>query len=313
MQEQCSSAIMMVRPEGFRFDEQTAANNSFQQEIAIEGLQAKACAEFDDLVAKIESHGIEVHVMRDGKTNSLPDAVFPNNWVSFHQDGRVVLYPMYAPIRRAERDEEMLHQLRRNASFTFHEIMDYSGAEELNLFLEGTGSMVLDRQHKLAYMCRSERSSVALLNDFCTDFNYKAFSFDAKLEKENGEFQSVYHTNVLLSVGENFAVLCSEIIDNKKELLALRESLEDSGKEIVEITTTQLLNFCGNVIELKNKDGAHFVVMSSKAYHSFTVQQQEVLRKYAQIIHAPIETIEQIGGGSVRCMIAEVFLTKKHS
>ena len=313
MQEQCSRAVMMVRPEGFRFDEQTAVNNNFQQNVQLANATEKACAEFDGLVLKLQSHGIEVHVMSGEKTNRLPDAVFPNNWISFHQDGRIVLYPMFAPIRRAERDEELIHKLRRDASFVFHEIMDYSGAEDLDLFLEGTGSMVLDRKHKIAYMCRSKRSSEALLNDFCEDFNYKAIAFNASLENAKGEREAIYHTNVLFALGEKFAVLCSELFTDHNELSELKKSLHKAAKEIIEITTTQLLNFCGNIIELQNKDGARFIVMSSKAYHSFTEKQRQLLTNHAQIIHTPIDTIELLGGGSVRCMIAEVFLAKKLS
>lgn len=313
MEEQSSRSIMMVRPEGFRFDEQTAVNNSFQQNIAIDKVQEKACAEFDALHHRLQSHGIDVHVMSGSKTNQLPDAVFPNNWLSFHQDGRVVLYPMFAPIRRAERDEEFIHKLRREGDFVFHEIMDYSGAEALDLFLEGTGSMVLDRQHKIVYMCRSERSSEDLLRDFCEDFNYKAIVFDASLENNAGQDEAIYHTNVLLSVGTNFAVLCSDVMHDPKQVSTVKNSLEKSGKEVIEITTTQLLNFCGNIIELKNKDGASFIAMSSKAYHSFTEKQRQLLGNYGQIVHSAVDTIELLGGGSVRCMIAEVFLAKKLS
>lgn len=308
---QSTSTVLMIRPAQFRSNEQTAVNNFFQMdsEIKIVGLNIKAQAEFDALVNKLIDAEIEVVVVNDTTDTDTPDAVFPNNWISFHENGDVVLYPMFAENRRLERREDIIDILESNG-FVVEEIMDYSSAEEDGYFLEGTGSMVLDHENKKCYAALSSRTDEELTIEFCEDYEYNPVIFEA-FQTVNGKREPIYHTNVMMSVGTDFAVICHEAIDDKKERKMVLDQLKSDGKEVIFITEKQMHHFAGNMLEVANARGEKFVVMSSQAYESLTKNQIQSLEKYAQIIHSDLTTIETNGGGSARCMIAEVFLPKE--
>lgn len=308
---QSTSSVLMIRPAHFRSNEQTAVNNFFQadSEVKVIDLNAKAQAEFDALVAKLTHAGIEVVVVNDTTDTDTPDAVFPNNWISFHENGDIVLYPMFAENRRLERREDII-EILEDQGFVVEEIMDYSAAEEDGYFLEGTGSMVLDRVNKKCYAALSDRTDEELTIEFCEDYEYNPVIFEA-FQTVDGNRVPIYHTNVMMSVGTDFAVICHEAIDDKKERKMVLENLKDDGKEVILITEKQMHHFAGNMLEVANAKGEKFVVMSSQAYESLTKNQIQSLEKYAQIIHSDLTTIETNGGGSARCMIAEVFLPKE--
>lgn len=296
-----AKSIVMVEPISFGFNEETASNNYFQQNVSIEKVQVKAYDEFEKFVETLKSNGILVHVIKDTINPKTPDAVFPNNWISFHEDGKVVLYPMFARNRRAERKQTVLDQI----STIFHpkETIDLTYFEEKNLFLEGTGSMVLDRVNKIAYACLSDRTDKEVLEVFCLTFGYESKLFHA-VDQED---KPIYHTNVLMCVADRFAVVCLKAIKDFEEQEMLINSLEESGKEIIEISFDQMKHFCGNMLQVSNADGVRFLVMSSQAYEHLTEDQIQTIQFYSNIIHSPLETIETIGGGSARCMMAEVY------
>lgn len=308
---QSTSTVLMIRPAQFRSNEQTAVNNFFQadSETKIVGLNTKAQAEFDALVNKLIDAGIEVVVVNDTSETDTPDAIFPNNWISFHENGDVILYPMFAENRRLERREDII-EILESKGFVAEEIMDYSAAEEDGYFLEGTGSMVLDRENKKCYAALSSRTDEELTIEFCEDYEYNPVIFEA-FQTVNGKREPIYHTNVMMSVGTNFAVICNEAIDDKKERKMVMDNLKEDGKELILITEKQMHHFAGNMLEVSNTKGDKFVVMSTQAYQSLNKGQIGTLEKYAQIIHSDLTTIETNGGGSARCMIAEVFLPKE--
>ena len=301
----------MVRPEHFRTNEQTAVNNFFQSESSLhpDTLNARAQREFDGLVAKLRQHGIEVVELRDIENTDTPDALFPNNWISYHADGTVVLYPMFAENRRKERREDALTSLEARG-FEITQVIDYTGAEADNKFLEGTGSLVMDRVNKKVYCALSDRASEELVLEFCEDFNCLPIIFTAN-QTVDGERLPIYHTNVMMCLGDKLAVICLDAIDDKKERKAVVQSLKTDGKVIVPITEEQMNHFAGNMIELKNRNGQSFMVMSSAAFHSLNPNQIDAIQEHCEIIHSDLKTIEYSGGGSARCMIAEVFLPKK--
>lgn len=307
-QQQITDQVVMIRPWSFRMNEETAVNNYFQKSgdqspaTVIENAQK----EFDGLAAKLRSKGIKVLVVEEGKDRNTPDALFPNNWISFHADGTVALYPMYAENRRKERREDVLEELEK-LGYTIDSIQDYTEAENEGVILEGTGSLLLDRVNKLAYCALSERAHEELLDEFCEDFGYMPIAFGA-YQTVGEERLPIYHTNVMMCLGQDFAVICLECIDDKKERKFVRQQLVDSGKEVVALTEAQIHQFAGNMLQLKGEDGQPFLVMSSAAYNSLTTHQVKTLEKYTQIVHAPLDTIETLGGGSARCMLAEVFL-----
>lgn len=293
----------MIRPVSFGFNEQTAGSNAFQNRDADQqAVQDKALAEFDGLVKTLKENGVSVTVVDDTAQPHTPDSIFPNNWVSFHADGTVFLYPMQAENRRLERREDIISKLED--TFKVAHVVDLSRFETENKFLEGTGSMVLDRENKIAYACLSPRTHKEVLTLFGEQAGYKAISFEAA--DANGK--AIYHTNVLMCIGSGFAVICMDSIPNPHEKVVVLESLRSTDKEVVEITFDQMNRFAGNMLEVKNQAGENLIVMSQNAYQALDEGQRLTLKKYGKLVYADINTIETNGGGSARCMIAEVHL-----
>jgi hypothetical protein len=293
----------MIRPVNFGFNEQTAASNAFQNRDANQqAVQDKALAEFDSFVKILRDNGVNVTVVDDTLQPHTPDSIFPNNWVSFHADGGVFLYPMQAENRRLERREDIISKLED--TFKVAHVIDLSRFEAEHKFLEGTGSMVLDRENKIAYACLSPRTDKETLNFFCEQAGYKPISFEAV----DAQGKAIYHTNVLMCIGSGFAVICADSIPNPHEKVVVLESLRSTHKEIVTITFDQMNHFAGNMLELQNKAGENLIVMSQNAYQALNEEQKSVLEKYGKLIYADINDIETNGGGSARCMIAEVHL-----
>lgn len=313
MSKQITSNILMVRPVSFRFNAETAVNNYYQK--VLDGLSdtdanTKAQEEFDAFVEKLRQEGVNVYVFQDSTEPDTPDSIFPNNWVSFHSDGRIVIYPMYAENRRLERREEIFEILADDFGFEVTEIEDLSHFEDDGLFLEGTGSMILDRENKLAYAAISERTDFHVLETFCDHLNFEPIAFTAN-QTVDGRRLPIYHTNVMMCLGSNFSVICMNAIDDPQDKKVVKDALKESGKKIIEITEQQKEHFAGNMLNVANESGKEFCVMSSAAYHSLRPDQVEAIEKHAKIIHSSLDTIEALGGGSARCMMAEVFLPKK--
>ena len=296
----------MVRPSSFRTNTQTLQNNHFQKisDSSDEIILQKTLIEFDNLVNKIRSYGIPVTVFQDDLIFDTPDSIFPNNWISFHPEKKIVLYPMYAENRRLERNENIIKKVE-STGVIIDTILDYTKAELDNQFLEGTGSMVLDRKNKKAYASISERTSEILLDEFCDEFNYMPIVFESYQNHGNRSYL-IYHTNVMMCVADKYSVICLESIKSEGEKKKVKQSLIDDGKEIIEISSKQLDCFSGNMIELiYNKKS--YLVMSETAYKSLSENQLSSINNYSEIIYSNVYTIESCGGGSVRCMIAEVF------
>ena len=310
--DQTTSTILMIRPVHFRMNEQTAVNNYYQKIIddtLPSTITAKAQKEFDTYVEKLRSFGIDVIVVSDTKEFDTPDSLFPNNWISFHQEGTVAMYPMFAENRRLERREHIIEYIEKEG-FLIEHIMDYTAAEEDNIFLEGTGSMVLDRENSKAYCALSPRSNEELFIEFCEDFEYTPVIFTA-YQTINGKREKIYHTNVMMCVTETFVVICLSSIDDKTERKNLVKHFKNDGKKVIDITEDQVVHFAGNMLQVRNKDEERFLVMSQTAFESLTQFQQTQIQQHCQIISSSLETIEVCGGGSARCMMAEVFLPKK--
>ncbi len=306
---QITDTILMIRPVNFRMNEQTAVNNYYQK--VLDGLlpataNAKAQAEFDAFVAQLRAAGIKVIVVDDTKTPDTPDSIFPNNWLSFHENGDVALYPMFAENRRAERREDVL-DIVEDAGFKIDNIIDYTEAETDGYFLEGTGSIVLDRANAKAYCALSPRADEELFIEFCEDFDLQPVIFEA-FQTVDGARKLIYHTNVMMCIGDTFAVICAECIDDKQERKHVLENLKNDGKDIILITEAQMNQFAGNMLEVVNAEGKKYVVMSAAARGSLKPDQVAKLEKHAEILSAGLDTIEACGGGSARCMMAEVFL-----
>lgn len=302
---QSASTVFMVRPAAFGFNPETAPSNSFQQPVTNQtpgALQARALAEFDGAVAQLRVHGMQVLVFEDAPTPVRPDAVFPNNWLSLHTDGRVLLYPMCAPNRRLERRPDILATLAQE--FVVTEVVDYAAWEQQNVFLEGTGSIIFDHEHRVAYAGLSPRTEAGLLAEVCAQLGYRPVPFRA----QDTQGQDIYHTNVLMSVGPEFAVVCLESIRDAAERTAVVVSLQETGHEIVDISLAQVARFAGNMLALQPAAGAALLALSQSAHEALTPIQRQTLSTYATLLPLPIPTIETIGGGSVRCMLAEVFL-----
>ncbi|VXB48719.1 Amidinotransferase [Flavobacterium sp. 9AF] len=301
----------MIRPVAFRMNEQTAVNNYYQKvldDLLPATVNAKAQAEFDAYVEKLRAVGIQVIVVDDTVNPDTPDSIFPNNWVSFHETGDVVLYPMFAENRRLERREDILDIIEDNG-FVINEIMDYTEAEEDGYYLEGTGSIVLDRANQIAYCALSPRADEELFIEFCEDFEYDPVIFEA-FQTVNGERKPIYHTNVIMCVAETFAVICADCIDDKAERKMVLSKLKESGKEVIVISEEQVNNFAGNMLQVRGASDERFLIMSNAAYESLTPSQIEKIEKHCKIVHASLDIIEACGGGSARCMMAEVFLPK---
>ena len=300
---QSTNSVLMIRPSRFYPNPETAADNAFQRSAHRDAnaLTMMARKEFDAAVQTLRAAGINVHVFEDTTDPEKPDAVFPNNWISTHHDGRVALFPMYSALRRRERREDILQELRRYYQIT--EVIDYSSFEDEGYCLEGTGSLVLDHLNKIAYVSLSNRSNPKMIQRFAQDFSYEPITFTSI--GSNG--QPIYHTNVMMCIGTRFAMVGLEMIPNEAERQKVRTRLENTGKEIVELTADQIGNFAGNVIELHSKNGEKLLVISARARRALTEHQREKLSRYARFISLELPTIE-IGGGSARCMIATIHL-----
>jgi len=308
--QQTTNSILMIRPINFRMNEQTAVNNYFQESVALQNaeINRKAQEEFDSYVFKLKSFGVEVLVISDTETFDTPDAIFPNNWISFHTDGTVGLYPMFAENRRLERRDDILAKIEEKG-FLIEQVVDYTAAEFEDFFLEGTGSLILDRVNKKAYCALSVRADEELFIEFCEDFEYTPVVFIAnQTVKEKRE--PIYHTNVMMCVAETFAVICLETIDNKSERKNVLKHLKEDGKQVIEITALQMHNFAGNMLQVRGADDELFLVMSAAAHESLTQSQIAKINNHCKIISSSLDTIEACGGGSARCMMAEVFLPK---
>ncbi|HTO14209.1 MAG TPA: arginine deiminase-related protein [Edaphocola sp.] len=298
-------SLLMIRPIHFGYNAETAINNAFQEKVDQDGVQEKALKEFDNFVSILRNHDIDVFVVEDTVEPHTPDSIFPNNWITFHKNGTIILYPMFAVNRRLERKDTVLEEIKNR--YNIKHTIDYSTKENQNIFLEGTGSIILDRNENKAYACLSPRTDKELFLQFCKDMNYEPVYFYS-VDMNGNE---IYHTNVMMCVADKYAVVCMESIKDKNEYEHLKTSLEQSGKVIVPISYNQMNHFAGNMLQVKNKKEETFLVMSTQAYDSLNSEQIKTLEQFDPIIHAPINTIEQNGGGSARCMMAEIYLSKK--
>lgn len=299
---QTTSHLLMIRPWKFDFNAETAVNNAFQQQDVSNDISSKAAREFEDFSKLLSDQGIDVHVVDDTEQPRTPDSIFPNNWVSFHSDGTLVLYPMFAKNRRAERKPGVLNHIRQ--AFAVNEVLDLTSAEDQSLFLEGTGSMVLDREHRLAFACLSPRTDLPVLQDFCQRMNYQPVVFHAVDNNDH----PIYHTNVMMCVGEQFVVICLDAIKNPAEKADIVQVIANTGRKLISISLDQMNHFAGNMLQVRNREGQLFLVMSTQARDSLTEAQIQELTAFGPILHSPLHSIEKNGGGSARCMLAEVFL-----
>jgi hypothetical protein len=309
--KQITNNIMMIKPVGFRYNEQTAVNNYYQKvldNLTPAKIQENALNEFNSLVEKLQSVSVNVVVVEDDKATDTPDSIFPNNWVSFHNNGMVGLYPMCAENRRDERREDIFDILVDEYGFAIEGIKDFTEFEDHDKFLEGTGSMVLDRENKICYAAISIRTDEFAVMQFCEEFGYRPVCFTANQDVD-GKRMEIYHTNVMMCVGETFVIICLDTIDNAIERENIIENLEEVGKEIIEITEEQKHRFAGNMLQVMG--GKSYLVMSSSAYESLTENQIKAIEKHCPIIYSSLDTIEACGGGSARCMMAEIFLPKQ--
>lgn len=310
---QTTNTILMIRPVAFRMNEQTAVNNFYQKVLdntTPATVNAKAQQEFDAFVEKLRGVGVNVIVVEDTLSPDTPDSIFPNNWISFHESGEVVLYPMFAENRRLERREDIFEILENEGFEINDDVWDYTSAEEDELFLEGTGSLLLDRANEKTYCALSPRADEGLVIEFCEDFENDPVIFEA-YQTVDGERKHIYHTNVMMCLAETFAVICADCIDDKQERKTVLNSLKSSGKEIITITEDQVNNFAGNMLQVRGANDQRYLVMSTQAYNSLDANQIKAIEKHCPILHSSLDTIEACGGGSARCMMAEVFLPKK--
>ena len=300
---QSTNSVLMIRPSRFYPNPETAADNAFQRDADrdSDALTLMARTEFDGAAQALRAAGITVHVFEDTAEPEKPDAVFPNNWLTTHHDGRIVLFPMYSALRRRERRQDIIEELRKR--YRVSEVIDYSAFEHQGCCLEGTGSLVLDHPNKIAYVSLSNRSNPKVIQRFAEDFNYEAVTFTSV--GFNG--QPVYHTNVMMCIGTAFAMVGLEMIPNKAERQKVRTRLEKTAKEVVELSSDQITNFAGNAIELHNNFGEKLLVLSNRADHALTEDQRKTLNRYARLLPLELPTIE-LGGGSARCMIATIHL-----
>jgi len=304
----------MVRPHSFRKNEETATNNHYQRDIAQaspEEIIERAQEEFDGLVDQLKAAGVEVVVFDEAEPHETPDALFPNNWISTHADGTVALYPMFAPNRRTERREDVPLVLEHQFGFDVRQIIDFTEFESHNKFLEGTGSIVLDRVNRKAYAALSDRTDARALEHFCDQLDFEPVAFQAFQTVDNQRLP-IYHTNVMMSIGSGYAVVCLDCIDSDDERKQVVDAIAQDGLELIAITEEQVNQFAGNMLELTGDDGP-VLVMSASAYQSLVPEQIEKLQQHTTLLHAPLPTIETCGGGSARCMIAEIHLTKQNA
>lgn len=308
---QTTNTVLMIEPVAFGYNAQTAENNYFQVEQKGADTQSKALVEFNNFVEKLRNKGINVVAVKDTLEPHTPDSIFPNNWVSFHKDGKVVLYPMFAPNRRAERRMDILEMIK-SKGFEITEIDDFTASENENKFLEGTGSMIFDHDNKIAYGSVSLRLDEELFKEFCAKYGFTPVVFHS-YQNAGDQRLPIYHTNVMMCVADKFVVICLDCIDDELEREKVQEVIKSSGKEIIEISEDQLQQFAGNMLQVNNSEGKKFLVMSQTAYQSLTPEQINSIEKYCEIIYSDLNTIEVNGGGSARCMLAEVFLPKSSS
>jgi len=308
--KQSTNSILMIRPNNFGYNEETALDNHYQNQGSLEmDSNENAQKEFDNMVFNLRQNGISVYVFQDDDINYTPDSIFPNNWISFHENGDIGLYPMYAENRRLERRPEVIKFLE-DEGFNIDNIVDYSSAESENKFLEGTGSMILDRENRIAYCSISKRSNEDLFIEFCEDFEFTPVLFNS-YQSVGDKRLPIYHTNVMMCVATNYVVICLDSIDDKKQRKNVSNFINESGKKLIEISENQVESFAGNMLELLNDKGDSILVMSKSAENSLSEIQKNSIKKYSKIISSNINTIEVCGGGSARCMMAEIFLPKK--
>jgi hypothetical protein len=309
--KQITNTILMIRPVKFRMNEQTAVNNYFMEDMDLQNsaINLRAQQEFDTFVEVLRAKGIEVIVVEDNLNSDTPDSIFPNNWISFHSDGTVVMYPMFAENRRKERREDILDILETNG-FKIENVVDYTSAEKEGFFLEGTGSILMDRVNQKVYCALSERAHEELIIEFCEDFECTPVIFTA-YQSVNEERLPIYHTNVMMCLGEDYSVICLDSIDDKKERKNVVDHLKQNGKEIIRITEEQMHHFAGNMLQVAGESDQRYLIMSTAAYNSLRPDQISILEKYNPIVHSSLDTIETCGGGSARCMMAEVFLPRQ--
>lgn len=311
MSLQITNTVLMIRPVNFRMNEETAVNNYFQKNTQDlqNAVNKKAQDEFDAFATKLKTAGIHVIILDDIMEQDTPDSIFPNNWISFHANADIALYPMFAENRRRERRTDILDQIESHG-FMIKNVVDYTSAEDEAIYLEGTGSLILDREHRKAYCAISPRAEEDLLIEFCEDFEFTPVVFQANQTVDNQRLP-IYHTNVMMCIGDKFAVICLDSIDNPKERKAVVSSLKQDGKEIIAISEVQMHQFAGNMLQLASTNGSSYLIMSETARKSLTSSQVKTIEKYTTILSSDLETIETHGGGSARCMLAEVFNPKK--
>ena len=313
MPDQITRQLMMIRPVAFSKNKETAINNYFQgnTELTAVEVQKKTLKEFDDFVQKLRVAAIEVHVFEDTQDSLTPDSIFPNNWVSFHQNGSVILYPMFANNRRRERRLDLIDALRSHFEITevFEELLSFESHQK---FLEGTGSLILDREQQIAYASYSDRTEQEVIRAFEDLTAYSVIGFKA-YQNVDGQRLPIYHTNVMMSIGDHFALICAEAIDDVMEREQVLETLRKQSKEIILISEDQLNNYAGNILQVKNKNNVCFIVMSTSAFRCLDPQQKQQLEKHGTLLQSNLTTIEMLGGGSTRCMMAEIFLPTKES
>lgn len=307
-----TNSILMIRPIHFRMNEQTAVNNYYQkvlEKVSSDSVNSYAQKEFDDFVAILKLHGVRVVVISDNDNQDTPDSIFPNNWISFHENGTIGLYPMYAENRRLERREDILTEIE-DSGFLIKNSIDYTSAEKDALYLEGTGSIVLDRKNRKAYCALSPRANEDLFIEFCEDFEFTPVVFTAN-QTVGHERKAIYHTNVMMCIAETFAVICLACIDDKKERKNVLKHLKEDGKKVIEISEDQVHNFAGNMLQVRGANDELFLVMSASAFNSLNQSQKSQINNHCKIISSSLDTIEACGGGSARCMMAEIFLPRK--
>lgn len=307
-EQQITAHILMVRPAQFGYNEETADSNAFQKNdgtLTPAQIRRKARAEFDHFVQLLKASGVQVMLVEDTDYPIKTDAIFPNNWVTFHQDGTVITYPMQSEMRRLERREDILENIGKQ--FKIEQRVHLEASESQQKFLEGTGSMILDRPNRLVYACLSPRTDATLLDEFCKVTGFEKVVFTAV----DGAGKQIYHTNVMMALGETFVVICLDSIRDEAERIMLSEKFKVTDKEVIEISLAQMMSFAGNMLQIKNRSGEPILVMSEQAYLSLDFAQIRRLNKHTNLLYSPLNTIEKYGGGSARCMIAEIFLPPK--
>jgi len=309
MPQQSTSHILMVRPATFRKNEETAGNNHYQKDADVEDVHQQALDEFDGMVEDLRARGVDVLVVEDDPSTDTPDALFPNNWVSFHADGRVGLYPMFAPNRRLERREDILHDLVHTHGFDLDEVVDFTEFEAHEAYLEGTGSMVLDRIHGKAYAALSPRTDRNAFEQWCESMDVEGVVFEA-MQSVGENRLPIYHTNVMMAIGTGWAAVCLDCVDHADDRALLRESLEADGLTIVPLSEAQINRFAGNMLEVQTRTGDKLIVMSQNAYDVLSEDQRATLGQFGTLVHNNLDTIETCGGGSARCMMAEIHLPR---